>query len=371
MSPERESPLPSSEAAPPPHSQRRPRGRKVVFSLFTVIVFFALLEVIGRALIPALPDNARWAHESSHVRLTGFPALNNLLESDVNRFWRLRAGIAPTQIIGRVGDDDLVFRVSTDEHGYRRTPAPATSDRSVLFLGDSCTLGIGVDDDQAIPSVMQGLISGARCINAGVPGYSAFQGRVYLESIVRDIRPAAVVINFGFNDDAAWDDRSDLQHAVALADPRGWHENLGLMRLIGRMTPTVSRSARPAAQSRPRLTDDEFADQIQSMINTCIENEARPLLIVWPLRQQASRPGLVGKQSTMLRIGQSRGVPVVDLLEAVRARPQSDKSLFADLLHFNEAGCRMAADLIAQALLPALGGAMTIPASHPLPAPAP
>lgn len=339
---------PSTPAPSPPRGSRR--SRKVVFATLTVFAFLAVLEVIGRLLSP-VGGNARWVHESSHVRLTGFPALNDILESDSQRFWRLKSNVPPRQIIGRVGADNLIFSFSTDGDGFRRMPVPASAQQTILFLGDSCTLGIGVDDDATIPATVQERLPGRRCINAGVPGYSAYQGREYLESIIEKLKPQFVVMCFGFNDDAAWDDRSDLEHAAQIAVPPHWASQFGVTRLIGRFA--SPSAARQSAGTRPRLTDAEFSAEIESMVDTCLTHKAQPILLIWPLREQLEKPGLTGKQFAIARVGQIKGAGIVDLVQAVRSRHEATgvgrgaagqaPPVFADLLHFNKEGCAMAA----------------------------
>lgn len=345
---------PTQAVTPNSGITRMPTRRKLAFASVALGLFLAMLEIIGRILVPATGGTSRWDYESNHVRLSGFPALNTLLEPDAKRFWRLRAGVAPAQIIGRVGTDDLIFTLSTDSDGFRTTPAIDNAERAVLFLGDSCTLGIGVDDDQTIPAVVQRTLSGTRCINAGVPGYSAYQGRVYLEEIVRDLQPAAVVINFGFNDDAAWDDRSDLEHATDAPVQLSWWLSTGIARLTTRglesLRPVEQASTSPATSNRPRLTDGEFVGQIESMVATCRTNGATPILLIWPLRVQLSQDGVTPKQLALRQFAAKNGVTVIDLLETIRDRESSDVDFFADLLHFNEVGCQMAARRIAETL---------------------
>jgi len=335
--------------------QPRPisRMRKLTFAAIVIAGILGALEVCGRLFVPT-EGNARWTHESNHVRLTGFPALNEVLESDAARFWKLKANVAPRQIIGRVGQDNLIFNFSTDDRGFRKLAVPVSPQRTILFIGDSCTLGIGVDDDATIPALVQDRLPGVRCINAGVPGYSAFQGRVYLESIIAELKPSVVVMCFGFNDHAAWDNKSDLEHAAAIAAPPDWTRQFGVTRLIGQFAASFS-SSQPTG-TRPRLTDAEFSAEVESMVATCRAHGAQPILLIWPLREQLEQPGLTAKQFAFARVGQIKGAALVDLVEAVRSRHRATRvdhgepvvapPVFADLLHFNEEGCAMAAGML-------------------------
>ncbi len=76
----------------------------------------------------------------------------------------------------------------------------------VLSIGDSCTWGWGVAQDEAYPQVLQKRLnqrSGTgryRVINAGRPGYTSYQGLVYLREFGLAFHPAIVIFAYGFND---------------------------------------------------------------------------------------------------------------------------------------------------------------------------
>jgi lysophospholipase L1-like esterase len=76
----------------------------------------------------------------------------------------------------------------------------------VLALGDSSTFGWNVDPEQAYPGALERLLNrraGERryqVINAGVAGYSSYQGLVYLRERGLALKPAIVLIGFGFNE---------------------------------------------------------------------------------------------------------------------------------------------------------------------------
>ncbi|MEQ1917714.1 MAG: SGNH/GDSL hydrolase family protein [Elusimicrobiota bacterium] len=76
---------------------------------------------------------------------------------------------------------------------------PDSEQADVLFLGDSCTFGVGVAEAEAFP----GLISakGVTAANAGVPGYNTTAALARLKSKdLLALKPRAVVLYFGWND---------------------------------------------------------------------------------------------------------------------------------------------------------------------------
>jgi len=335
---------PSSNAMPAPatHSIRR----RLAFAAIAVAVGLLLIEMASRLFLQWTP-NPRWEYESRHIQTIGFPALNDILMPDVARFWRLKPNVDRANIRGSVAGTSLAFTLSTDEYGCRRMPVVPGADRAILFLGDSCTLGIGVSDDETIPSRVQQRLPGVRCVNAGVPGYTAYQGRETLLELGPTLRPAVVLICFGFNDGQPWDDTSDIEHGRRIsAWSSGWTADIGIARLIAR---TMHRTpvAVPGG-GRPRLTDAEYLEQIAAMVDWCRDHEATPVVVVWPLREQLTRPVTTSKQAALRRFAADRGLACVDLIELFTRL--GDPALFVDVIHASPAGCDRAANAIVEML---------------------
>ncbi|MFI5348548.1 MAG: SGNH/GDSL hydrolase family protein [Elusimicrobiota bacterium] len=70
---------------------------------------------------------------------------------------------------------------------------------SVIALGDSCTAGCFVRERETYAGLLQS--RNVEVVNAGVPGYSSFQGLAWVrDSRVMDYRPKLVTIYYGWND---------------------------------------------------------------------------------------------------------------------------------------------------------------------------
>lgn len=302
-------------------------------------LFAATLALTG-ALTGALcaaDTNARW--DFLRMNLQVFPGTEKIFEADDALFWKLKPNLRRVRASEKLPNaPELPFRVSTDGAGRRLTVEAKDSSTTVLFLGDSCTFGIPVEDEEAFPARV-GALTGARAINAGVPGYSAFQGRLVLENALLTEKPDAVVITFWVNGRTVWDHLSDAEHQELMAAERaGEMSRHRVMRLLRRVLP----------EGRPRLTDEEFAEQIRAMVGMADAAGAQPLIVIWPAAVQLDGGEEHPRQALLRRIAGEMKTPLVDPLEAFRAK--GGERLYVDAVHATAAGYDVAAREIADAL---------------------
>jgi len=134
-----------------------------------------------------------------------------LLVPDAELLWRNRPGSEKTQPVNpRAFGRPATWTATIDARGFRGGPerlAPAHPGvYRVLCVGDSITYGFNVDAADTYPRQLEALLAarhpGRRfeVINAGVAGWSWIQGRRFLELEGLALRPDAVVIGHGTND---------------------------------------------------------------------------------------------------------------------------------------------------------------------------
>lgn len=294
---------------------------------------------LAAALVCAAEDgNARWTFLRTNLQV--FPGTEELFEPDDRLFWRLRANLSNVRAAEQLPGKRYPFRVSTDEQGRRLSADASDGAPTVLFLGDSCTFGIPVDDREAFPSVAAELV-GAQAINAGVPGYSAFQGRLFLEAFHEGAR--AVVISFWINGRTSWDHLSDAEHLELVeAERAAEFSRHRVTRLLRRVTPG----------SRPRLSEEEFSDELHRMIKRARAIGAEPLLVVWPAADQMGDGAEHPRQRIIRETAQAADAALVNLIEPFRTNGGAE--LFVDAVHATARGYRVAAHEIADALRPML-----------------
>ncbi len=98
-----------------------------------------------------------------------------------------------------------IVRVQTDNLGFRwsgfDTRMARDARKRIVYMGDSVMWGVGVQQRETIPGVVSQFLGDEyEIINARVIGYSAFQEWLYLSTIIADLDPDEVVINWCYND---------------------------------------------------------------------------------------------------------------------------------------------------------------------------
>jgi len=132
-----------------------------------------------------------------------------------------QSSAVPDPRLGFVGRPNYVSadgELTYDAHGRRPTPAPVgavvLAEPPILVVGDSYAQGNEVNDAEAWPSRLQGLI-GQRVVNAGMGGYGIDQAVLRAEIVAREVKPAAIILSF-IADDAR---RAEMKRVWGLEKP--------------------------------------------------------------------------------------------------------------------------------------------------------
>jgi lysophospholipase L1-like esterase len=323
-----------------------------------------LLFVAVCAGLPLLAEcGARLAMARESGDLFDYPDMSDLERAQVFDpvlWWRLQPGLRdypvrtlrdlrlqkPTRI-----SRDFVF--STNAEGLRSPPLqpPGTRIR-ILAIGDSTTFGLGVGDHETWPAQLEALLN-ARAgapryavINAGVIGYSSYQGLRYLEQRGLALGPALVIATFGNNDWAFWGSMPDRVKGEAwkVYEPGWWPPKLyGLFHFVRLSRPYADGQETPA---RPRLSEAEYAEVLRAMHARCASQGVPLLLIGWPEAAQiaAADPAPRHYQAITRRVAAEVGAVHLDLYAALLPLGQG---AFLDEIHASAAGCRAVAETLA------------------------
>lgn len=207
-----------------------------------------------------------------------------LFQKDPRLKWRLRPNT-------RVVFLETLVRVNSD--GFRG-PAVSRSGRTVLCLGDSTTFGWRIPDGGSFPARLEAGLRTRRpedrwqVLNAGVPGYSSYQVRLQAERLLPKWRPEVVVICVGNN--AGWpvrrsdreiDESGRFRAVLERFVSHSWFLVWLRERLLPRRgTPFTTA---PSSHAVPRVSREEFAENLGAVIRLARSQGTRPVLLSPPV----------------------------------------------------------------------------------------
>lgn len=161
----------------------------------------------------------------------------------------------------------------------------------ILALGDSCTWGWGVRQAETFPAALQRVLDdrgGQRydVINAGAPGYTSHHGVLYLREHGQALRPAIVLIGFGYNDRTPI---GDIE--TALARNRTYlpilelDDYLSVSSVFYHWARTTTPTT-PPIDGPPQVTAERYRRNLETMIEQVRGRGATPVLITFLTEQQ-------------------------------------------------------------------------------------
>jgi lysophospholipase L1-like esterase len=261
-------------------------------------------------------------------------------------FWRFRPG-------ARWNTSEGDHAVSINAYGLRdrevEPPAPGTF--RILMLGDSVTFGHGVAIDDAFVRKLEARLQGRdrriEVLNAGIPGWSTLQQRIFYEKHSAGMAPDLVLVGFVLNDFTEMHRgllRVDPQREMALFRTMGWLARRSAAvaalkrayetvrspeeREIREIRDLAMRADSPEVQRAIALTLDELRD-LAALARA--RGDAFGL-VVFPFRFQFAAEGLDAPQRVLREFAREEGIPFLDTLPTLRRYPVEDVLLDHDHL---------------------------------------
>lgn len=293
-----------------------------------------------------------------------------IYEKDPHLFWRFRHDFDTKSTlyselsyhinsIGLRGSD-----VTPEKTGYR-----------VLALGNSCTFGWGIEDDLTLTKQLEKILArdanrtDIEVINGGIPGYSSYQGKLLFANELISLKPDMVLIMYAWNDHwPAGRDISDSQQqppSTIVLKLQNTLSRLKLYQLVRKVIlSTTERQKRIPIDDlthERRVPRKEFIDNLAAIIQLARDNGASPVLLVPPiasfdpvsLKKWHQLIFLHGLYETDIRRTSERlDIPLVDLQVKFDMHNDLFDEPSSDPIHFNEKGHRLAAESIAETVLP-------------------
>lgn len=367
-------------------------GKRGLFAVLPLLVLLTLTELAARCFVAESTLAQRFEQVEQIVVFLGNEPGQSFFQPDRDCFWRLKPNVvAPAERgnwWGGVMSNSHAMRsreVSLDEASQRTR---------VLCFGDSTTFAFGADFADAWPNQLQTMLDAessvrrlglrpdpsdvknqagrdgvptyVEVLNAGIPGHTSFQGRLRLAADLEKWRPHLTVITFGNNDGWRWDGLADKEHAL-LNSATAWMSHsralswLRSCRLPATRQP-VAHDAQWAEQATlnyfdpnenwtPRVSLDDFADNLRAMIAMCHEHDSEVVLIVWPdQRQLLNQPTWrLPYQEATRQVAEETGIACLDLVPQFESLGHWGVQRFLpnDVIHVDRAGNRLVAKGVA------------------------
>ena len=342
------------------------RGGTLLKTLALLVVVLAVVIALlegGSRLLLSWQDNAVVGGGDAPIKTHDLSDLDAAFCMAPHVWWSLRPNLDAFRVEGRCWDRDVAFTFSTNSAGFRgKALRPEGKRVRVLALGDSITFGLGVEDDETWPEQLETSLNAGRdvaqyeVINTGVPGYTSFQGMRLLDKRGFGFGPAVVVACFGQNDCDSWEVRTDIEKAIdeEQAAKEKEQSTSDFFLLARRAVRQANRASAKEGEKKQRLTPGDFRSTLIQMRELCDEHGVHLIFVLWPQEWQV----LEGNRERdhyeplLVEVAHATGTLLVDLCDVFSGETEP---LYADPVHGNAAGCRVAAIAIAEAVGRVLG----------------
>ena len=359
---------------------------KLLSGLLVAAVALLSLEVVTRAFISE-PENSRFQQINEIVVFLGTQKSDLMLDFDSERFWKLKPNVvindANNSFWQGTVSNSLGFR--SEEFELERRPESLR----VVCFGDSSTFGIGSRMEHTWPSQLEALIENSmqfsdadfiEVINAGVPGYSSYQGLQHMRQEIDRLQPDVVLASYANNDFWHWDQTTDAEHASRLSAANGTRRLLMNSRVVqlvadfsdhwqatSKLTddavPSPNQHWAEAATSNyvsplhewiRRVPLDSFRNNVNDMADLCEARKLPLIFVKWP-----DQPQTLGRWSPRIEyqevledVASERGLGIADVVAVFQEnRSWASRTYIPnDIVHVNRDGNRLAASAAFESL---------------------
>lgn len=246
------------ESASPPRPPLSVR-RKLLFSVVTVLLVFAVLEGALRLIGFRAETNVERMQFTFPIDDYNNNSPEPFLQRDKDLFWKPRPNVLGHNSQGCYGPE---FAAEKPEGVFR-----------IVCLGDSCTHFGPMSYPDILRAVLEKQAPGKfEVINAGVIGYTSFQGLTLLDAKVLGWSPDLVTVYFGWNDH--WLARGLEDKHQKEAAPSGAVNALEGLRLfqLARMLKSGAKSERI---DKMRVEPADYKDNLSRIHRRCGDQGAK------------------------------------------------------------------------------------------------
>ncbi len=334
----------------------------ILFAFFSIVAFLLLTELVLRLIgAPAQSKNL-------YFQLNPELDYPRFFQRDRDLFWKFR----PNQVIKSDFFVEGEYRINSfglrNEEFSKIKPAGVFR---IICLGNSNTFGWKQRESDAYPQQLQSLCDAKlpglkiEVINAGITGYSTYQGKIFLGEEILRLEPDLVLVNYGWNDllpaKFGIQDKEqklppqwvlDLQNLLSQTTLYQTLKSFWVGRFSGKkaIEPGISR-----------VSIDDFQNNLTDMEKICREYGINAVLLTNPIASLEAYWGK-GKVSNVHLLHQayndairqlafSKGFEILDIALLFEGRRDLYDNPQADYIHYNALGHKVVAQAIYEYLL--------------------
>lgn len=307
----------------------------VNFLLFLVILFSS--ELLVRLVYPEIQ----------------FPGTDATLVED--SVYYSTPGLSPNS----KGSSNGILKTVDQESFWKYEHENSDSADQVLFIGDSVTMGIGIDSDSTFSGIINNKIQGIKVLNPSLIGYSSNDYlniiKKFFSNDIKEAEASSVFIFWCLNDVY-----SNLDPAVSLGfESTGFIDQVFI---FFRNNFKLYHFLKKLALDRPKsyfLFDQQFygienesflasMDDLISIKSILSKRELEFTVVLLPYEYQLRVDDLNVKkpQETVTRFLEMNEINVFDLTSDLKTNDPSKLYLYGDGIHFSNEGHKIIADIL-------------------------
>lgn len=243
----------------------------------------------------------------------------------------------------------------------------------IVLIGGSVTFGHGVSDIDSIccsflRDILRNMDKGINCeiSNASVPGYSSYNGRMFVENYLEKIDADILLIAFGWNDIAhdfvndKTEGKSWVIYDISYKGVMIYSRTIQYIHKFGRRLNRPSKTIATnwkRSEFPLRVPPEDFRENMIEMVKHCRDLKVEPVFVSLP-RQRSSktlerRMQLFDKYMDILRdLSSELNVHLADVDQVFQQFPSLEffPNPEVDFSHPNPEGQRLMAEVIASTL---------------------
>lgn len=321
---------------------------KIWLPVLSVLIFFGVAEMICRGFSLTEKYDADFKFYIHNVSIDTEQDFN---VEDPSLMWSPRPHYADGLFnINSTGLRDKERKIKKDRNVFR-----------ILCLGDSSTFGLYLPLKNIYHSLLEERLNREyassqirfEVINAGVTGYTSYQGLCFYKQKGFLYEPDVVTFYFGANDclkDFYLSDKQIIPDDIPSAFKAAVEKNLLLKldsyRLLRKFIAGVYfRHRSNAGETVLRVSPEDYEKNILELNRLCIKNGSR-LLLIPPFYNKRDAGKLrherkAGMFKQLVNISKKYSIPMIMVPEMTEGAPVDITRYFMDSVHPNETGHRM------------------------------